>query len=187
MAQTDQIKRGMIIMYNNEPTLILDKEFYKPGKGGAFNRTKLKGLKTGKIVPVTFRSGEKVEEVDVINQEVAYSYADSDTVYFMNSNSFEMVNIPLEMVDGRTDFLIPEGKYICMFFEGEPISIQLPAKITLTVVETASGGDKGNTSGNPTKEAKMETGLIIHVPLFVKQGEKIVINTETKEYFGKER
>ena len=182
---TSDVKKGMVILMNNEPTLILDREFYKPGKGGAFNRLKLKGLISGRIVNKTIRSGESVEEVDVSTRSVSFSYSDDDTAYFLDSETFEMVPISLDSIDGKTDFLIEDGKYTAMFYEEKPISLTLPAKVTLEVIEAASGGDKGNTSGNPTKEAKLETGAIVHVPLFVNVGEKIIVNTDTKTYVSK--
>lgn len=186
MAMTTDMRKGMVIMYNNEPTLVMEREFYKPGKGGAFNRTKLKGLKSGKIVAVTFRSGDAVEEVEVQTRGVQYSYLDEDNGYFMDPETYELLTIPMNMIDGGSDFLIADGKYSAMFFEDEPISLILPAKVTLLVTEAASGGDKGNTSGNPLKEATMETGLVIKVPLFVNTGDRIIINTETKEYVSKD-
>ncbi|MDQ6985256.1 MAG: elongation factor P [Candidatus Dojkabacteria bacterium] len=182
---TTEVKRGMVINYNNEPTLVLEKEFFKPGKGGAFNRTKLKGLISGRIVNVTFRSGETLDDVEVENQTVQFSYIDGDMAHFMNGDTFEMFAVELDNIDGGKDYLIEEGKYIAMFYEGKAISLQLPAKLELTVTQTADGGDKGNTSGNPTKEAVLETGKVVKVPLFIKQGEKIVVNTDTGDYGGK--
>jgi elongation factor P len=186
MAMTTEMRKGMVIMYNNEPTLVMEREFYKPGKGGAFNRTKLKGLKSGKIVAVTFRSGDAVEEVEVQTRNVQYSYHDTDNAYFMDPETYELLTISLDAIDGRTDFLIADGKYSAMFFEEQPISLMLPPKVTLTVTETASGGDKGNTSGNPLKEATFETGLVLKVPLFVNTGDRVIINTENREYVGKD-
>jgi elongation factor P len=186
MAMTTEMRKGMVIMYNNEPTLVIEREFYKPGKGGAFNRTKLKGLKSGKIVAVTFRSGDAVEEVEVQTRNVQYSYHDEENVYFMDPETFEMLTIAMDMVEGGTDFLIADGKYSAMFFEEEAISLMLPPKVTLTVTETAEGGDRGNTSGNPLKDATLETGLVIKVPLFVNTGDRIIINTETREYVSKD-
>ena len=185
MAMTSDVKKGMVILFNNEPTLILDREFYKPGKGGAYNRLKLKGLLSGKIVNQTLRSGESVEEVDVVTKSVSYSYSDEEAAYFMDSETYEMVSVSLGNINGGTDFLITDAKYTAMFYEEKPISLNLPAKITLEVTETALGGDRGNTSGNPTKEATLETGAIIQVPLFVNKGEKVVINTESKLYVSK--
>ncbi len=185
MGMTSEVKKGMVILMNNEPTLILDREFYKPGKGGAFNRLKLKGLISGRIVNNTIRSGESVEEVEVSTRNVSYSYADEETAYFLDSETYEMVPILLDAIDGGTDYLIADGKYTAMFYEEKPISLDLPAKVTLEVVEAAQGGDKGNTSGNPTKEVTLETGATIHVPLFVNKGDKIVINTESKNYVSK--
>jgi len=186
MATTSEVKRGMIIMMNNEPTLIIDREFYKPGKGGAFNRLKLKGLKSGRIVNQTLRSGEMVEEVEVNSRNVSYSYSDADNAYFMDPVTFDMITVSMNLIEGGTNFLMPDAKYIVQTFEEDPIALQLPAKITLIVTETASGGDRGNTSGNALKEATMETGVVIRVPLFVNTGDRIIINTETGEYVSKD-
>ncbi len=185
MAFTTDIRKGMVIMYNNEPTLVLNREFYKPGKGGAFNRTKLKGLKSGKIVSQTFKTTESVEEVEVENRSVLFSYNDAENAYFLNQETFDMVSVPLDMIDGGVNYLMPEAKYVLMTFEDLPISIQLPAKLTLTVTDTASGGDRGNTSANPMKEAKLETGMSVSVPLFVNTGDKIIVSTESGSYVSK--
>lgn len=187
MATTTEMRKGLIIMYNNEPTLVMEREFYKPGKGGSFNRTKLKGLKSGRISNNTFRSGESVEEVEVETRSVSYSYADTDNAYFMDSDTYDLVTISMDMIEGGTDFLVADGKYQAMFYEGEPISLVVPAKVTLEVTSTADGGDRGNTSGNPMKEATLETGVVIKVPLFIKTGDKLVINTEERAYFSKEK
>lgn len=186
MAFTRDIEKGLIIMYNGEPTLIMEREFYKPGKGNALHKCKLKGLKSGKILNHTYRSGEEVETVEVETKTVVYSYADGSNGVFMDPKTFEMVEIPIDMIPGGTDYLLAEAKYILMTFQEKPLSIQLPPKLSLTVTDTADGGDKGDTTGNPTKEAKLETGITVQVPLFVKKGEKIIINTETGLYFSRD-
>lgn len=186
MALTNDVRKGLVIMHNNEPHLIIEREFYKPGKGGAFNKLKLRGLKSGKIQNLTLRSTEPVDEVEIQNRSVVFSYNDSETAYFMDPVSFEMVSVPIEMIPGGKDYLLADAKYILMTFEGKPLSIDLPAKMSLLVKETAMGGDKGNTSGNATKEAILETGLSIQVPLFIKPNERIIVNTETGTYFSKD-
>ena len=185
MAFTSELTRGMIISYNNEPHLLIEKEFYSPGKGGAFTRTKLKNIKTGKIVNQVFKSNEKVDELEVDTKTMQYLYADEKDAYFMDPVSFDQISVPLDMIDRGTDFLHAEGKYILIIFEGVAISVQLPGKIALIVNET-SDAVKGNTSGNATKEAILETGAKVYVPLFIKQGEKVLINTETGLYDSKQ-
>lgn len=185
MAFTSEITRGMIIMFNNEPFIVIEKEFYSPGKGGAFTRTKIKNIKTGKILNQVFKSGEKLDQLDTETKTMQYLYADDVDAYFMDPVSFDQINVNLDMIDGRLDWLHTEGKYIIIMYDGAAISVQLPAKIAMTVIET-SEAVKGNTSGNATKEAILETGVRVFVPLFIKQGEKIVVNTETKQYVSKE-
>lgn len=185
MAFTTEIRKGMIISFNNEPHIVIAKEFYSPGKGGAFTRTKIKNIKTGKILNQVFKSGEKLDELEVETKSMQYLYADDKDAFFMDPISFEQLTVPLEMVDGGTDYLHTEAKYIIIIYEGSAISVQLPAKIALNVVETTEAV-KGNTSGNATKEAILETGAKVYVPLFIRQDDKVVINTETGLYVSKE-
>ncbi len=184
MAFTSEITRGMIINFNNEPHVLIAKEFYSPGKGGAFTRTKLKNIKSGKILNHVFKSGEKLDQLDIETKTMQFLYADDTDSFFMDPETFEQMTISLDMIDGGTDFLHTEGKYIIIIYEGEAISVQMPAKIALVVTET-SDAVKGNTSGNATKEAILETGAKVYVPLFIKTGEKVVINTETRQYVSK--
>jgi len=185
MAFTSELTRGMIILYNNEPHVLIEKEFYSPGKGGAFTRTKLKNIKTGKIVNQVFKSNEKVDQLDVETKTMQYLYSDEQDAYFMDPDSFEQLNVPLEMIDRGTDFLHTEAKYIIIIYENQAISVQLPSKIALVVTETADAV-KGNTSGNATKDAVLETGAKVQVPLFIRQNEKVIVNTETGLYVSKE-
>lgn len=184
MGFTTNIARGMYVMFNNEPYVIIDKEFYSPGKGAAFNRTKLKSLKTGKIINQVFKSGEKVDEIVVDTKTMQFIYIDGDKAYFMDPQTYEQIFIPVSVIDGGTTYLHPDAKYVTISYEGEVLSIQLPKKIVLQVTST-SGATKGNTATNATKEAEFETGLKIQVPLFVKEGDKIEINTEMNSYVSK--
>ena len=185
MAFTSELRRGMIISFNNVPHLLIEKEFYSPGKGGAFTRTKLKNIQSGKIVNNVFKSGEKVDELDIETKTMQFLYSDEKEAYFMDPETFEQLSVELEMIDHGTAFLHTEGKYILIIFEGKAISVQLPSKLALIVNET-SDAVKGNTSGNATKEAILETGYKAYVPLFIKQGEKVIINTENGTYVSKE-
>lgn len=185
MAFTSEITRGMVIKFNNEPFIIIDKEFYSPGKGGAFTRTKIKNIKTGKILNQVFKSGEKLDQLDIDTKTMQYLYEDAGVTNFMDPISFEQITIPLEMIDGGTNWLHPDGKYIVIIYEGQAISVQLPSKLTLQVTET-SDAVKGNTSGSATKDAVLETGVKIQVPLFIKPNERIIVNTDTSSYVSKE-
>jgi len=185
MALTTTITKGMVVMFNNEPHIILDKVFYAPAKGASFHHVKFKNIKTGKIITNKVKSVEKVEEIEVDTKTMQFLYSDDKDAYFMDPTTFDQIAVPLEQIPDKTNFLHTEGKYILLIYEGRAISVQIPLKITLIVTETGSGV-RGNTATNATKEAIMETGVKIQVPLFVKIGDKISINTETGTYYSKE-
>jgi len=185
MADTKDLYRGMIIRFNNEPHILVEKEFYSPGKGGAFNKCRLKNIKTGKFFYHVFRSEEKVEELEVQTRNLQFMYIDDLSAYFMNPETFEQMGISLDIIPGKTDYLHTEAKYTMSIFEDEVIDVQLPPKISLIVTET-SDAIKGNTTTNASKDAILETGVKVLVPLFIKQGDKIIINTDTGTYFSKE-
>jgi elongation factor P len=185
MAMTMEISRGMIIKYNGEPHVIIEKEFYSPGKGGSFNKTKLKSIKTGKIVANVFKSEERVEEIEVTTMTVQYVYIDGNNAVFMDPNTYEQMNVSLDIIEYGTDFLHTEAKYIAKVYEGDVIFLQLPPKITLEVTETPDAV-KGDTTSGAYKDATLETGAVVKVPLFIKAGQKIVISTENRSYFSKE-
>lgn len=184
MAVTNDLAKGMCILFNGEPHIVIEKEFYSPGKGGAFTRTKLRNLKTGKIVANVFKSGERIDPITVELRTVQYMYEDGADAYFMNPTSFEQFNVSLDIIDSRTDYLHADAKYIAMIYEDAVIGIQLPPKIELVVTMT-SDAVKGNTATNAYKEAELETGAKVQVPMFISNGDKIIINTETGEYTSK--
>ncbi len=184
MSATTELRRGMIIEYNGEPHLLMEKEFKAMGKGAAFNRCRLKNIKSGKFFDVVFKSGEKVEELDVESKSMQFVYIDGSDAYFMDQETFEQISLPLDSIPGKTDYLHTEAKYIMSFYNGEVIYVQLPQKMTLQIVDTYDAV-KGDTATNASKEATLETGLKVQVPLFIKNGEMIVINTETGTYFSK--
>jgi len=185
MAFTAEITRGMIIRFNNEPHIVMEKEFRAMGKGSAFNRVKLKNIKTGKFVNQVFKSGEKVEELDVMTMNMQYLYADDSKGYFMNPETFDQIELSLDLIPGGTDWLHADSKYVMTIFEEQVIYVQLPAKISLIVTETTDAV-KGDTATNASKEATLETGVKVQVPLFIKQGDKIIVNTDTGTYFSKD-
>lgn len=184
MAATSDVKAGMYVTSEGELYLIIEREFYKPGKGGAYNRVKLRNLKNGKVTSQTWKSDQKVEEVQVQSRSAQYLYVDGSDVHFMDSETFEQFSFPLEGIPGKMDYLHTDGKYIASYYEDKVISVQVPIKMSLVVTET-SGAVRGNTAGNATKEAILETGAKVQVPLFINTGEKIIINTETGSYATK--
>ena len=185
MALTGTLTKGMVINFNNEPYIVIEKEFYAPAKGASFQRTKLKSIKFGKVVSHTFKSFEKVEELDVETKTMQFLYSDDSDAYFMDAVTFDQIAVPLDQIPNRTDFLHIDGKYILLIYEGRAISVQLPLKMTMRVIETGDGV-KGNTATNATKEAILESGVKVQVPLFIKNGDKISINTESGTYYSKE-
>jgi elongation factor P len=152
-----------------------------PGKGGAFVRTKLKSLRTGRVLEKTFRSGEKVPEADIEERKMQYLYLDGDSLVFMDSETYDQISISEEQVGEARKFLKENTDVDIMFFKGVPINVELPNFIVVDVAQT-DPGLKGDTASNVTKPATLETGAVVQVPLFVKEGESIRIDTRTGEY-----
>jgi len=185
MSATTDIAKGMIVKYNNEPHVIIEKEFCSMGKGGAFNRVKIRNIKSGKILSDTWSSNLKVEVYDdVFNKSVSYIYIDGSSVVFSDPDTYEQHYVSMDMIEGGTDWLHEEAKYIATFQGEMIIFLQTPTKITLTVTDTPDAV-KGDTVNNNYKDAILETGAKVKVPMFIKNGDKIIVNTETREYFSK--
>lgn len=184
MANTTEFNRDDVILMNGLPHLITKKEFYSPCKGGSFSRMEFKNLKTGQTIRQTVRTGEKLEVIDIDTKNVQFLYVDSEIAYFMDGETFEQYPIPLERIHGGTDYLHAEARYIGKIYEGELIAITVPFKIAVLITET-SDAVKGNTSGGAMKEAVLETGAKVQVPLFINQDEKIIISTETNSYVSR--
>jgi len=184
VISTSQFKRGIYIIFQNEPHMIMDTSFVSPGKGSAFYRTKLKNLYTGRIIEYTYKSGEKVEEVLVETHEAEYSYFDGSNYVFIEPRTFEQYMVPVEIV-GEDRVYLKEGLlYRIKFYEETPVGISLPKTIAYTVVE-AENSVKGDTATNATKLAVLDTGLKVQVPLFIKTGEEILVSTETGAYLSR--
>lgn len=184
MGITTSLSKDLIIKYNNDPFIIIAKEFYSPAKGGSFTRTTMRNLKTGQILRKTFRTGEKFETVDVVTKSMNFLYCDDEKAYFMDSQTFEQFEVPLKIIHGGKNYLHTDIKYTALIYENEIISINIPPKIKLKIVSTTEAV-KGNTATQATKEAELETGLKIQVPLFIKENNFIIINTENCSYVSK--
>lgn len=181
MISTSDFKRGSTkILWNNEPWLIVNFQHVKPGKGGAFVRTKLKNLITGRILDETFRSGEKFPEPDLEYKKMQYLYAD-DMYHFMDQESFEQISFNENQIESVKNYLKEETVYNIINFQGKPISVEPPMFMILEVIETVPGV-KGNTAQGGSKPATLETGLTIQVPLFVAEGEKVKVDTRENKY-----
>jgi len=184
VISTSQFKRGIYIIFQDEPHMIVDTSFVSPGKGSAFYRTKLKNLYTGRMIEYTYKSGEKVEEVLVETHEAEYSYFDGSNYVFIEPRTFEQYMVPVEIVGDDKVYLKEGLLYRIKFYEETPVGISLPKTIAYTVVE-AENSVKGDTATNATKQAVLDTGLKVQVPLFIKMGEEILVNTETGLYLSR--
>jgi len=181
VISTSDFKRGSTkILRNNEPWLVISFQHVKPGKGGAFVRTKLKNLITGRILDETFRSGEKFDAPDLEYKKMQYLYAD-DMYHFMDQESYEQVSFGKEQIQSILNYLKEEIIYNIINFQGKPISVEPPMFMVLEVKETIPGV-KGNTAQGGSKPATLETGLTLQVPLFVTEGEKIKVDTRDNKY-----
>ncbi|MFP4520885.1 MAG: elongation factor P [Fibrobacterota bacterium] len=175
------VKRGLRILIDGDPWLISDVDFVKPGKGQAFNKLRLKNLKTGAVLERTLKSNEKVEETEVVENEMQYLYNDGTNFIFMNTETYDQVSIPAESVGDSAKWIKEEDIVEVAFFQGEAIAITLPNFVILKITQ-AEGAVRGNTANRVTKNAVLETGAEISVPSFVDEGELIKIDTRTGEY-----
>ncbi len=182
MIDTSSIAKGVVLKFKDGLYLVTDFQHVNPGKGSAFVRTRLKNIATGKSVDQTYKAGEAIDIVDVEKRRMQYLYKDESNLYFMDNNNYEQVQIPKEMIGAQEGFVKEGQEVMIITHEGNPITIELPKKITLKIVDTVPGVKGDTASGNVTKEATLETGAKIRVPLFVKAGESVTINTETGEY-----
>ena len=184
VVSTNQFRNGMHVELDGQVWRIVEFQHVKPGKGGAFVRTKLKSLDSGSVVDKTFRAGEKMPRVHTETKSVQYLYDAGDEVVFMDESSFEQLNLPRTEVAEELDFLQPSGSVMLLTVDGRPAGIQLPASVELSVVETEPGV-KGDTVSNVTKPATLETGAVVQVPLFVNQGDRIKVDTRERRYMSR--
>lgn len=178
---TNQFKGGLKVMLDGDPYSIIENEFVKPGKGQAFNRVKLRHLKSGRVIERTFKSGESVEGADVIEREMQYLYNDGNEWHFMMMDTFEQYTANGNIVGDAAKWLKEEAMCNVVLYNDAPLSIDPPAFVELKIIET-DPGLKGDTSGGGGKPATLETGAVVRVPLFVQQGEVIRVDTRTGEY-----
>lgn len=182
MASTADFRNGMVMRFNGELYSIVEFQHVKPGKGGAFVRTKLKNVITGRVIDNTFRSGEKVEEVRLEARQMQYLYREGDQYVFMDNETYEQYNLDNSLVSDEIAQYLKEGEtYKVMFSEGIPLLVEVPFFLELEIVETEPG-IKGDTVSSTTKPATLETGAVVQVPLFVEQGDIIKIDTRSNEY-----
>ena len=181
MISTSDFKKGLTIELKGEIYGIVDFLHVKPGKGGAFVRTKLKNVKSGLVVDKTFRAGEKMEQAIIERKNMQYLYTDGDSFYFMDKDNYEQITLPKTHLSEMKDFLKEGNDVEIIFCKGEVIGAELPYFMNLKIVDTVPGV-KGNTVSGALKPATLETGAIIQVPLFVKTGDVIKVDTREKKY-----
>jgi elongation factor P len=181
MIKASDISKGMFILIKNEPHVCVEREYVNPGKGSAFVRLKLKNIKSGLVVRQTNKAQDNLEDVNVEYRDVQFLYTDEESYHFMDTKSYEQLAIPVEGNEEKKDFLKDGEMYQVVFWENTPIDIKLPTKMVFTVAE-AEKAERGDTVSGATKTITCETGLKVKVPLFIKQGDKILVNTETREY-----
>lgn len=181
MADTSNFRNGFTMNLEDAIYSIVEFQHVKPGKGGAFVRTKLKNMYTGAVIDRTFRSGDKVNEVRVEKREMQFLYSENDFFHFMDSETYEQTQLSSETVDDAAQFLIENETVYVSMVENTPITIELPNFVELTVTHTEPG-IRGDTAQGSTKPATLETGAVVSVPLFVNQGEKLKIDTRNGEY-----
>ena len=182
MATTADFRNGLCLEFNNDLYAIVEFQHVKPGKGGAFVRTKLKSLTTGKVIENTFNAGVKVTTARIERRPHQYLFKDDTGYHFMDMNSFEQINLPADLIEN--DDLIKDGQELEILFHAEterPLSCDLPPFVELEVTY-AEPGVRGDTATNATKPATLETGAEIQVPLFINEGEKIKVDTRTRSY-----
>ncbi|MEW7829875.1 elongation factor P [Acinetobacter baumannii] len=180
---TNDFKPGLKVMLDSNPCSIIENEYVKPGKGQAFNRVKLRNLKTGKVLEKTFKSGDTLEAADIVEVEMNYLYNDGEMWHFMDPESFEQIAADKTAMGDAAKWLKDDSNETCtiMLFNGVPLNVNAPNFVVLKVVET-DPGVRGDTSGGGGKPAKLETGAVVRVPLFVQQEESVRVDTRTGEY-----
>ena len=180
-VDTSQFKNGLRIELDGEPFAITYFQHVKPGKGGAFVRTKVKNIRNGKIIDKTFRAGEKVELADVEDKRMQYLYRDGENLILMDNQSYDQIPVPAEVVGNALNYLLENAQVDVLFWRGKPVNVDIPSFVEAQVTETEPGM-KGDTASGATKPATIETGATLQVPLFINQGEKIRVDTRNGKY-----
>ena len=184
MATTNDLKNGMTLNIDGQLWNVVEFQHVKPGKGGAFVRTKLKNILSGKVVDRTFNAGVKVETANVDKREMQYLYREGDDFVFMDTETYDQPHIPATTIGDAANYLLEEQNAVVAFNEGVPLYVELPAAVELTVSQT-DPGLQGDRATGGTKPATLETGAQIQVPLFISTGEKVKVDTRSGAYLGR--
>ncbi len=182
MASSGDIRKGLCMVFNNDIYKVIEFLHVKPGKGPAFVRTKLKSVTTGRVVDNTFSAGNKIEEVRVETRKYQFLYPEGNDFHFMNTEDYNQITLEKNLLDSPD--LLKEGEMVTVLIKADdetPLSVEMPLSVVLEVTETEPGV-RGNTATNATKPATVETGAKVNVPLFINEGDKIKIDTDTGKY-----
>ena len=181
MIRAGGIEKGMCLLIKGEPHAVAEREFVNPGKGSAFVRLKLKNLRTGLVLRETYKSNDNVETADVFDRDVQFLYSDGENFHCMDMENYEQFDVPIAGLEDKANFMKEGDTYTMVMWESTPIDIKIPLKMVFVVTEAAEGV-KGDTVQGASKIVKVETGLEVKVPIFIKEGEKILVNTESGDY-----
>ena len=185
MYSTTDFRKGLKIEIDGTPFEIIEFQHFKPGKGGAMVRTKLRNILNGRVLDNTFRSGEKVERPNLESRDMQFLYHEGEQLVFMDMTTYDQMHMDAEATDGKANYLKDGQECRVLLYNEKPLDIEIPASLVLEVTETEPGA-KGDTVSNVTKPATLETGVVIQVPIFVNEGDRVKVDTRTREYLGRD-
>lgn len=185
MYSTTDFRTGLKIEIDGTPFEIIEFQHFKPGKGGAMVRTKLRNILNGRVLDNTFRSGEKVERPNLESRDMQFLYHEGEQLVFMDMTTYDQMHMDAEATDGKANYLKDGQECRVLLYNEKPLDIEIPASLVLEVTETEPGA-KGDTVSNVTKPATLETGVVIQVPIFVNIGDRVKVDTRTNGYLGRE-
>ena len=185
MYSTTDFRKGLKIEIDGTPFEIIEFQHFKPGKGGAMVRTKLRNILNGRVLDNTFRSGEKVERPNLESRDMQFLYHEGEQLVFMDMTTYDQMHMDAEATDGKANYLKDGQECRVLLYNEKPLDIEIPASLVLEVTETEPGA-KGDTVSNVTKPATLETGVVIQVPIFVNIGDRVKVDTRSNGYLGRE-
>ena len=185
MYSTTDFRKGLKIEIDGTPFEIIEFQHFKPGKGGAMVRTKLRNILNGRVLDNTFRSGEKVERPNLESRDMQFLYHEGEQLVFMDMTTYDQMHMDAEATDGKANYLKDGQECRVLLYNEKPLDIEIPASLVLEVTETEPGA-KGDTVSNVTKPATLETGVVIQVPISVNIGDRVKVDTRTNGYLGRE-
>mgnify|MGYP000009990023 FL=1 len=185
MYSTTDFRKGLKIEIDGTPFEIIEFQHFKPGKGGAMVRTKLRNILNGRVLDNTFRSGEKVDRPNLESRDMQFLYHEGENLVFMDMTTYDQMHMPAEATDGKSNYLKDGQECRVLLYNEKPLDIEIPASLVLEVTATEPGA-KGDTVSNVTKPATLETGVVIQVPIFVNTGDRVKVDTRTNAYLGRE-